>query len=75
MQIRILKGTTLHGKAVAEGEILEVSHGDYYNLLEYKLCEAVTPPEVAPPKIATTSFPVEQVHKRTFAKDEGKKGK
>ena len=47
MKIRILKGTTLHGKAVAEGEILEVSEGDYNNLREYKLAELVDPPKPA----------------------------
>jgi len=41
MKIRILRSTTLHGRAVAAGEILEVTPGDYQNLAEYKLCEEV----------------------------------
>ena len=57
MKIRILADTTLHGKAVAKGEVLDVSEGDYYNLREYKFAELVE------------SNPAEEKTRTTSAKD------
>jgi len=77
MKIRVLADTTLHGKAVAKGEILEVSEGDYNNLREYKFAELVEADPKAE-KVRTTSATDRDVTKRvvehapTFAKDHGK---
>jgi len=76
MKIRILKGTTaLHGKAVAEGEILEVDEATFHNLAQYNLAEKFIEPVDVSVEYSTTSIAPEEITKRIAPKGIPKKGK